>query len=311
MRPSNTSAVLLACFLLAPCPALGQQGAGSATAKQQADEHFSRGQELFTAGEYTKAAEAFELAYEIHPHQAVLANIAMCYDKAGKLAQAVVVYRRYLANPVDAGKNTKMQDRLRELEALVGELDIDCPETQCRVEVDGIDRGTAPVSVVVLPGSHRVEAFSGEERIAVANGRVGRGEVTGIALGVTAEAEEQPAADATVSPDGTETDDGVSLGAPFWVATGLTVATGAATIAFGVLTVDAHDRYEAADRLDDEAKEEGERYRLLTNVMVGITTAAAATATGFAIHALVSDGDEDQVAITTGPGLGIGVAGEF
>ena len=102
MKPSTTSAALLACCLLIPCIAQSQQGEGTNTAKLMADEHFSRGQQLFAEAEYTKAAQEFERAYEIHPHQAVLANIAMCYDKAGKLAQAVVAYRRYLANPVDA-----------------------------------------------------------------------------------------------------------------------------------------------------------------------------------------------------------------
>jgi tetratricopeptide (TPR) repeat protein len=313
MKLSTTSAALLACCLLAPSIAQGQQGAGTTAAKLMADEHFSRGQKLFAEGQYTRAAEEFERAYEIHPHQAVLANIAMCYDKAGKLAQAVVTYRRYLANPVDAGKNTKMQSRLRELEAMVGELDIECPEPECRVTVDGTDRGEAPVSVVVLPGSHRIEAYDAEgERIATANGRVGRGEVASVELQSGDMADDSHVED-NLGPTTTDTtdDDGVSLGAPFWVATGLTVAAGAATIAFGSLTVDAHDRYEAADRMDNEARDEGERYRLLTNVMIGVTAAAATAAVAFAIYDVVSADDETEVALVPGPGTGIGIAGEF
>jgi len=310
MKPSITSAALLACCLLAPGVSLGQGGASSKADKLIADEHFSRGQELFAQGQYTRAAEEFERAYEIHPHQAVLANIAMCYDKAGKLAQAVVAYRRYLADPVDAGKNAKMQTRLLELEEMVGELDIECAAAGCRVVVDGVERGPAPVSVVVLPGSHPIEAYVGDEKIGVANGRVGRGEVARVEIGADG-AEVSPAPAEPPTPEQPEQDDGISLGPGFWIASGITLAAGGATIAFGSLTVDAHDRYEAADRRDTEAKDEGERYRLLTNVMIGVTAAAAAAATAFAIYDVATGDEKDQVALTPGPGLGIGIAGEF
>jgi tetratricopeptide (TPR) repeat protein len=311
MKLSTTCSVLLALLALAPRPGRATDGGGDPTAKLEADEHFSRGQELAEAGEYTRAAAAFERAYEIYPHQAVLANIAMCYDKAGKLAQAVIAYRRYLSNPVDAGKNTKMQERLRELEAMIGELDIECAEPDCRITVDGVDRGLAPLTVVVLPGAHKIEAFAGERRVALVNGRVGRGEVAKIELSEPGDAD--PTEPPGKEPVALETapDDGVSLGAPFWVATGVGVAAGVTTIVFGALTVKEHDRYEAADRLDEQAKQDGERYRLITNVMIGVTGAAAATATALAIHALVTDGDEEQVALTTGPGLGVGVVGKF
>lgn len=315
-----SNAILVAALWLASPAALGQQDAESEGSKQVAAEQFAKGKELFAAGKYSEAAVAFTEAYEAAPHQAVLANIALCYDKAGRFPEAVTYYRRYIEDPVDKGKNAEIRARLLELKNEVGEFDIECSEPACTVRIDGEDRGPAPVNAVVEPGSHKIEAVIGGEVGAAVMERSDGGTIVRVRLKIEKPGEEpgEPAA-----PGAEPTEREVSLGVPFWIASGLTVAGGAATIVFGVRTLKARDDYEASGYTDSDAKDQGERDRLITNIMVGVTAAAAVAAVSFAIHDIFFAEDEDpaadeeqpedesDVALVPGPGLGLGVAGSF
>ena len=63
-------------------------------------------------------------------------------------------------------------------------------------------------------------------------------------------------------------------------------------IVAGAVALDARDDYEAADRLDEDAKERGLDARLATNVLIGIGAAAAVAAVAFAIYDLKFKEDE-------------------
>ena len=162
---SIISLMVIAC-LLAVC-------VGSARAdddkqdgsKAKAGEYFAKGSGLFDSGEFARAAASFLLAYELAPHPMVLANIAMSYDKAGNIAKAIEYYEKYAASLKKKKERKKIKKRLKELSAMVGELLVECPAASCRIEVDTIDRGNAPVHIVVDIGLHRVEAFDGDDKI--------------------------------------------------------------------------------------------------------------------------------------------------
>lgn len=310
MRPPTLHAIAWACAIAWALPAAAVAG-DDTEAKQSAQAHFARGQRLFDAGEFVRAAEEFELAYEAAPHQAVLANIALSYDRAGNAPAAVESYRRYLADPVAGQKNALFRERLRELEAQVGELDIRCATDQCMISVDGSDRGLAPVTVVVHPGAHQVDASAGGRPLDSRSVSVRPGAVARVTIAPPARdgAQGEPAPPPPQQSDAP--DEGAALGPAFWIASGVTVAAGAATVVFGVRTLRAKDDYEASGWTDPEAKERGEQSRLITNVMIGITAAAGATATALAIHGLVSADEEPPIALGPGPGIGLAAQGRF
>jgi tetratricopeptide (TPR) repeat protein len=311
-------------LVVSAAAAAQQAGEDDEESKKVAAEQFAAGKALFAVGRFSEAAVAFTAAYEAAPHQAVLANIALCYDKAGRYPEAVIHYRRYLEDPVDKGKNAQIRQRLKELRDEVGEFDIECAAPACTIRIDGEEWGDAPVAAVVEIGSHKIEAVvSGEVREAVLESADG-GSVVRIRL--RADASEDSAVVAVPVEEGREPVDDreASLGVGFWIASGVTVAAGATTVVFGVRTLKAGDDYEASGYRDAELKDQGERDRLITNIMIGVTAAAGATAVAFAIHdVFFADGEEGprddeseteadpDVSIVSGPGLGLGVAGTF
>jgi tetratricopeptide (TPR) repeat protein len=296
--------------------------------KNEAKQHFVKGKKLFDEGRYAEAAREFNAAYNLAPHPQVLFNIAACYEKSGDIPAAVVAFRRYVAEAEDAAEIAEIKAKLAALEQKVGEVRVGCAISPCQVRIDGEDRGSAPLSAVLSPGSHDLVAlFSGQivEKTAVTI-EAGKKNAVTLALKVdpaalAAASEEQPAEEQPVDepePSAPKDEERTILGVPFWIAAGLTVAAGGATIFFGIKTLKDEQEFEDSDRLDEEIAERGERDRLITNIGIGVTGAAAATALAFAIHGAVSaDGDEeagqgaDDVAVGPGPGLGLSIAGTF
>ncbi len=287
--------------------------------KAKAGEYFARGERLFDSGDYARAAGSFLLAYDLAPHPMVLANIAMSYDKAGNIVKAIEFYEKYVVKIKKKKERRKIKKRLREMSSMVGELSVECPSASCRIEVDKVDRGEAPVLIVVEIGLHRVEAFDGKNKIAAVDARVVAGEVSRVELFqrevIPEEKEEEPVEGPMeeVPAEPVPEEEGVTLGAGFWISAGATVAAGAVTVVFGVRAMKAKEDFDATGGTDEDLRDQGERDQLITNVMIGVTSAAAACAIGFLIYDLKS-GDskkEEPVAVVPGPGLGLAVVGRF
>ncbi|MDD5308811.1 MAG: tetratricopeptide repeat protein [Deltaproteobacteria bacterium] len=333
---SRCGSVLLALGFLACC--IASSGSASAGTKQEAKrkagEFFARGEALFDAGEYDKAAESFAQAYELAPHPSVLANIALSWERAGNLPAAVERWEQYLTsiNDAETKERAKISDRLARLRTQVGELTVECPSARCVVHIDGTERGEAPLTVLLAAGAHHVEAFSDGSMLAAVDTQVEGGGRASVALSVPegkpveavpAPAPVPPTAKGPVEqpvPQPAEKKDegGIPLGLGFWISGGVAVAAGGCAIGFGVKTLKDEDEFKASGRLDKKIADEGKRDKIITNVMIGLTAAAAATAGGFAIYELffknkneepASSGD--STALVPGPGLGLGVAGRF
>jgi hypothetical protein len=83
---------------------------------------------------------------------------------------------------------------------------------------------------------------------------------------------------------------------------------GAATVAFGLLALDANDEFKeraAAGRPAEDAKQDGQRYQLLTNVGLGITAAAAITTA--VLFVVEGSSDEDERRQAKGVELQVGL----
>ncbi len=268
---------------------------------------FARGEMLFRTGNYLEAAEAFKMAYETSPYHAVTGNIAICYDKAGMWPLAVTYYRIFLADSSTEAQHGSKRERLNELEQRVGELEIECAEPGCQIRVDGAIRGEAPIKVVLLPGRHRIEALVDENLLVSEETEVKARHTSKIELKVEPpeSVQEKPVA----NPEQTAIDheDSPVLGPGFWASASLTGASGVSLLIFGLLAVDAQDKYKASDWMDRDAKQKGEQYMLTTNIMIGLTAAAAVATVVFGIYDF-RDAKRHREVVVIGPGPGWGLS---
>lgn len=292
------------------------------TAKRQAKVHFKQGTALFEKGEFKAAALEFAAAYVLSPHPQVLYNLAGCYYEGKEPDKAIVTYRRYLAETdVDPSELVTIRQRISKLEAKVSEVRVGCAVADCVISVNGEERGKAPVTVVLLPGLHAVEAkVNGRvAEVAQVELRAGEDKSLTMALGgapAKVEAQPEPVPSSEPEPD-LESAKKKTLRWPFWVASGLAVAAGAATVVFGVKTNQELQEFRDTDSTDTGLSDKGKRDKIITNVLIGVTGAAAATAIGFMLYDLLGDArsetpnDSARVWVAPGPGLGIAAAVEF
>lgn len=144
---------------------------------------FAEGEAAFGAGDFVRAAEAFDAAYQIAPHHDAIWNAARAWQKAGEAARAANRYARYLQeSPPDATDRGRATTTLVQLASRLGRIEITVPEG-AEVWVDGqpSDARTA----YVVPGAHvvRIRTAGAEEEIAT---WVGAGATVSVARGATA-----------------------------------------------------------------------------------------------------------------------------
>lgn len=101
----------------------------------EARRHFKTGMFLINEGKYDEAIAELLEAYAIKPHPNVLFNVARAHEAAGRPAEALDFYRRYLdANPPDADK----------VKAVVAKLEPLVPK-KVAPEVEPVKEPTRPV----------------------------------------------------------------------------------------------------------------------------------------------------------------------
>jgi tetratricopeptide (TPR) repeat protein len=155
-------AVLLAASTAA-APASAEAPAPAAVAR--AKELFQAAQKLYKQGRYAEAVARFEEAYATRPHPSIFFNIGKCWEQLEETAKALRAYRDYLRLSPDAPDRTAVSDAVANLERRLREkglqqLIVFSDPPGARVEIDGKDLGTAPVSVELIAGNHRLAVRS-------------------------------------------------------------------------------------------------------------------------------------------------------
>lgn len=233
--------------------------------KRAAQEQFQEGQRAFAAGDFRRAAAAFEEAYRKKPHHSPLWNAARSWQKAGESTRAANRYSRYLREaPPNAPDRDQATTALAQLATKVG-LIVVLREGAENVRVDAVPLDGD--SIYVAPGEHVVEGtFSGAPSKRVIN--IEAGSQLSVAL-------ERPA------PTPTETRPAVVVveersGIP-WTAVlvggALTVFAGGFTIWSGIDTNAKRADFDEApsqEKLDD-----GRSRQLRTNIALGATVGLA------------------------------------
>lgn len=162
--------------------------AGAADASREAArEHYNRGVELATKGQYLLASDEFKAAYEASPNFATLHNIAQAELALGRVEEAIEVFRRYLregGDQIPVERREQVARHLALLEARFGALTIDTDPPGATVQVDGAEIGTTPLPspLRLRAGTHAVSASRAGHQPVTKAVTLGEGEGQRIAL---------------------------------------------------------------------------------------------------------------------------------
>lgn len=255
-----TGLVVAGAMLLA-CPARAD--------KAEAEKRFEKGVFLFKNDDFEGALVEFRAAYEAEPHFAVLYNVSICLFRMHDYPASVKEMKAYLEEGGDGiplEKRDEIEGYLRELEDLVGMLEIDCAPEGAKVHVDGEHAATCPVQepVYLSVGEHEIEVtapmyVSRTEGLELPGGSAKRIEMTldpGKRLLWQARKKVPPPV--------------------FWTLAGLTLASAVAASVSGGLALKAEEEYAGLDYYDENWKDVQSRARGLAlgaNVMWGVTGA--------------------------------------
>ncbi len=119
----------------------------------------------FQAGNFDEAAVLFQEAFEIEPRGNLLYNIGLCYDKAGKTAEAVSFYQRYIEAVPNASRRPAVVRQIAKLKELLAgryeQVSVTSSPPGAIIFVDDKSKGAmgaAPVEFKLLPGSYTIIA---------------------------------------------------------------------------------------------------------------------------------------------------------
>jgi hypothetical protein len=161
-------AVAVALLLLPAAAAAAAPVEAEQPTDQAARELYDQAVQRFDARDFPAARQRFEQLYQLTHRKELLYNIAVCYREVGQLASALDYFRRYVAS---AGPMQQDGERVRlqiaDLERLlVARLEVVSPGASGAVTVDGVARGTTPLTLELAPGAHtvRVDLPRGSER---------------------------------------------------------------------------------------------------------------------------------------------------
>jgi tetratricopeptide (TPR) repeat protein len=251
--------------------------------------YFEKGEELFEDGAYLEAAAAFQRAYEITPHPAVLTNIGYCYEYAKAYVKAVTIYSEYLETSFEKDPATveDIRNRLAQLMLMVGELHVKCHPGECAVEVDGVRKGNTKdgtLVVIMAPGKYSVTARQDDEQSESTKYRIEAGEKTYARFSFenSEEVEASPPQE-SIEPPPPPSDDTLKskpnraprLKIAFFALSGGALAGGVMVAVFGALTLKVRNDYEDSAYRDPEAHDAAKRNKLITNISIGVASALA------------------------------------
>ncbi|MDY0001492.1 MAG: hypothetical protein RBU30_09380 [Polyangia bacterium] len=229
---------------------------------------------------HTKAIEAFTSAYNHWPRKEIQFNIALVYLEKGDRIKAYEHLSRYwrVSTPEE---RSRLPAPLLRLRNELGTLRVRASDPAMGIRVGGTDRGKGSVELVMEPGVHKVEVVVDGEVVQEKSLRVMGG------AEVLWEAEPPrpgtaPGAGATEPPK-PQVPDRRKLHLGYFVAAAsLAVAAGAVVIWTGVKTLQLGEDYDANPTR--ELQKEGRTYRAATNVMIGVSAAAAIGAAVLAVY---------------------------
>jgi tetratricopeptide (TPR) repeat protein len=292
-------AVLL-CIALAASVPLSMPDAHAAplsAEEKRAAKAFAEGQAAFEAGDFRRAAGLFETAYATKPHHSALWNAAKSWQRAGEDLTAVNLLERYLREaPADAANRAEANAALAAIEKRVGRIQVQIVS----VSSPSLDGNPAKEGLsYVAPGEHVLTADDRGKPIRKVV-PVKAGEIVSVTL--SHEEEKKPKVIVVEKAVPTK-----PLSPWFVVGGGVLTAGGvAATIYFGLRTLDQKQAFIDAGQHDRDQFNDANRAQLETNIALGATIGVAVITTALAIFFVDWHGPKKPEAAKTawhaGPG---------
>lgn len=268
--------------MLCAQPARGQ------TQESQAAEADKRARAEFAAGDYRAAALSFEKANALAPYPQLRFNAALAWERAGDEARAANGYESALSRGgLDAEREATARRALTVLKERLAYLQIRSPIGGV-VSIGHMARAAIPLNTHLAPGEYTIaiEMPGGakrSEQLVVRAGEVRElsFEESAPTVGPT------PRREATTrerDPQPRSVETGSNRATWGWVMIGGAVALSGAATYTGLRTLQAADDYGASNETDADIRDEGVRYRTLTNIAIG----GAAVCAGLGVYLLVS-----------------------
>ena len=128
-----------------------------------AGRHFTAGKEAFDRGQWSRAADEFESAYQITRDPVLLFNVGESYDRAGNGRAAVRSFRLYLERAPTASDRPAVEKRIAELETkyALTTPPTNAPRSLPDAQSSGRPAGTPPPTAIAPPHAPVIQQFVG------------------------------------------------------------------------------------------------------------------------------------------------------
>jgi tetratricopeptide (TPR) repeat protein len=151
MTPLPTRARVLAAAMAAAVSGVCSLAVADAGDREKARIEVARGAKLYEQGDFAAALVHFQAAHALFPSPKLFFNMALSYERLGKLAQALTFHRLFLQDPVDTKQDLVLASRrsANELAKKVGFVTITSDVPGLEVAIDGAPIGSTPIPVAV------------------------------------------------------------------------------------------------------------------------------------------------------------------
>ena len=266
---------------------------------EEAKSHFLRAVDLFHEADFRAALIEFQRAYDAAPNYKVLYNLGQTSLELQDYAGALKAFRGYLdggGREIPAARRTQVEADLKRLESRVARVEISVNVEGADVTVDDVSVGKSPLPQAVLVGAGRRKIAATKAGLSTAT------RVVDVAGGdkpkVSLELVEQTPQVITVTtqPDGTTTQKIVPIppqvttrtttgpSTAFWIGVATTGVLAAGTGVLGGLALGAKSTFDSrvqqvgvTTQQVDDARNQTRGFALATDIVGGVTIAAAIT----------------------------------
>lgn len=146
-------------LLGSPLVASAQQRDSRLDLAAEADLHFERGVELQQRGDCRGALEHYLLSNRLAYNKNVVFNVAVCYERIERFAEAYRYYSDYLAEEIEPADRRLAEEALERIGRRVALIRIESDPPGASIFLGRTDlgaRGQTPRTLAVEPGTHRV-----------------------------------------------------------------------------------------------------------------------------------------------------------
>lgn len=294
-----------------------------AVAQQEDDEakkRFLQGVALFQDEHYEGALVEFQASYDANPKWGLHYNLGLTLQALHRYVEAAEQFELYLekgGDEIEPDRRVEVEEILDDLQSVIGKLDVNCDVEGADVYLDGEKVATTPLDAPIRTdvGEYQVVVEKpGFVEFTVKVSVPGNASVTVDVQMTEVTPEEEPVPEEPAPEEPAPEPQSRKLGkGPFVAMLVLTAAAGLSAVATGTVTLIRNKKFydtafEDTQRWSD-LRDSGKKLALATDVLLGVTAAAAVTTVVLAIFTDFAKKEKPSEAVTLAPILGGGTVG--